>query len=193
MFDYRCPLARNASEHIVTAVKAGAPFDVSFRGFSLSQIHVEEGAPPVWGDPAKRPELTALAAGLAVRDSAPEQFLDAHLSLFAVRHDDGDDLRDEVKIHNALVRAGVDADAIFKELEQGWPYELLQAEHEAAVASHSVWGVPTFISGTEAVFVRLMTRPKGDADLARSTVELVLGLLEGHPELNEYKHTTIPR
>jgi len=42
------------------------------------------------------------------------------------------------------------------------------------------------------VFVRLMTRPNGDAELARATIDRVLDLLTGHPEINEYKHTSVP-
>jgi hypothetical protein len=49
------------------------------------------------------------------------------------------------------------------------------------------------MSEDDAVFVRLMNRPFGDAALATSTVERVLDLLGGWPELNEFKHTAIPR
>jgi hypothetical protein len=38
-----------------------------------------------------------------------------------------------------------------------------------------------------------MTRPAGDGDLARTTIDRVLDLLNGHPDLNEFKHTRIPR
>jgi hypothetical protein len=38
-----------------------------------------------------------------------------------------------------------------------------------------------------------MTRPEGNGDLARATVESVLALVGEHPELNEFKHTTISR
>ena len=47
--------------------------------------------------------------------------------------------------------------------------------------------------GDQAVFVRLMTRPQGDGALARSTVEAVLQLMADRPEINEFKHTSIPR
>jgi hypothetical protein len=192
-FDYRCPFARNANEHVVEAIKAGAPYEVAFKSFSLTQAHVEEGDPDVFHLEAKRPELLAVAAGIVVRDRFPEKFLDAHLSLFAVRHDDGDDLRDESKVRNALVRAGVDADAVFAELEDGWPFDVLEAEHQESVKVHSAFGVPTFIAGDEAVFVRLMTRPQGDGQFARETIDRVLELVTGHPEINEYKHTSIPQ
>ncbi len=43
------------------------------------------------------------------------------------------------------------------------------------------------------MFVRLMDRPEGDGELATTTVDRVLDLLTGWPELNEFKHTSIPR
>jgi hypothetical protein len=191
-YDYRCPFARNANEHVIAALGGGAGYDVQFKAFSLSQVHVAEGMPAVWDNPDKRPELLALAAGIVVRDKFPDLFPAAHVSLFAVRHDDGDDPRDEAKVRNALTRAGVDAGVVFGELDAGWPYEVVRSEHEESLTKHSVFGVPTFISGNEAVFVRLMTRPAGDAKLARDTIDRVLDLVIGHPELNEYKHTSLP-
>jgi hypothetical protein len=192
-FDYRCPFARNANEHVVAALRAGASYDVTFKSFSLTQAHVTDGDPDVFHLEEKRPELLAVVAGIVVRDRFPEKFWDAHLSLFAIRHDDGDDIRDESKIRNALTRAGVDADAVFAEIDKGWPFDVLESEHLESVKVSSAFGVPTFIAGDEAVFVRLMTRPEGNGDLAKETIDLVMGLVTGHPELNEFKHTSIPR
>jgi hypothetical protein len=87
----------------------------------------------------------------------------------------------------------VDADAVFSELEQPWANDEVRKTHEWQVGTHSMFGVPTFIVGDQAVFVRLMTRPKGDADLARSTIEHVVMLIADHSELNEFKHTSISR
>jgi hypothetical protein len=190
-FDYRCPFARNAHEHLLTALEAGADFDVSFKAFSLDQPHAREGGPTVWEDPRKRQEQAAVAAGIVVRDRFPDKFLAAHASLFSIRHDEGADLRDPAVIRTALDRAGVDAEAVFKELEDGWPYEVCRAEHEESVAKFAVFGVPTFIIGDDAVFVRLMNRPKGDAKVALETINEVVDLLVNRPEINEYKHTQL--
>jgi hypothetical protein len=46
----------------------------------------------------------------------------------------------------------------------------------------SVFGVPTFISGDDAVFVRPMNRPAGDAPLATSAIGRGLDPLERWPE-----------
>jgi hypothetical protein len=65
--------------------------------------------------------------------------------------------------------------------------------HEWEVATYQMFGVPTFVVDDQAVFVRLMHRPKGDADLAKKTIEQVVSLVAGSPELNEFKHTSVRR
>jgi hypothetical protein len=192
-WDYRCPFARNAHEHVVVALRDGAPWDVTFVPFSLTQVHVGEGELDAWDNPTKADTLLALEAGVVVRDRMPERFLDAHLSLFSVRHDDGLDLREAGVVRDALDRVGVDGAAVIREIEAGWPLAQLQKEHTEAADNHHVWGVPTFIAGDQASFVRLTNRPGDDAALARRTIERVVDLLGDWPELNEFKHTSISR
>ncbi|HEY5026679.1 MAG TPA: DsbA family protein [Acidimicrobiales bacterium] len=192
-YDYRCPFARNAHEHLVVALRGGAPWDVEFVPFSLSQTHVEEGATAVWDDPAKARDLLATEVGLVVRDTFPDHFFDVHLGLFAARHDRSLDLRDESVIHDVLGSAGVDADEVFATVAQGGPRDAYRKAHEAAVTGHQVFGVPTFVVGDSAAFVRLMTRPGADTSTARSTIEGILALFDEHPELNEFKYTSIDR
>ena len=61
------------------------------------------------------------------------------------------------------------------------------------MAEWEVFGVPTFVVDDRAVFVRLMSRPQGDAALARRTIEGVLELFDALPDLNEFKYTTLSR
>ena len=190
-WDYRCPFARNAHEHVVTALQGGADWDVTFVPFSLNQAHVEEGGVDVWGDPSKAAGLLAMEVGLVVRDRFPAQFLDVHTALFRARHDEGRDIRDESVLRDVVGANGVDADAVMAEVHDGWPREQFRKEHEAAANDHEVWGVPTFIAGDQSVFVRLMTRPEGDARAAERTIQRVVDLVGGFPELNEFKHTSI--
>jgi len=192
-WDYRCPFARNAHEHVLEGLRAGAPWDVTFVPFSLGQVHVAEGEPDIWGRWTDDSGLLAIQAGLVVRDKFPDQFLDTHHALFALRHDQGRRLRDEVEVRSVLEEHGVDADAVLSEIETGAPIATVQAEHEAAAKDHHVWGVPTFILGDQAAFVRYMDRPQGDADRAVASIERTLDLLEGWTDLNEFKHTSIPR
>jgi hypothetical protein len=191
-WDYRCPFARNAHEHVVAGLRAGAPWDVTFLGFSLGQVHVAEGEPDIWDHPADDTGLLALQAGVVVRDHQPGRFLDAHEALFALRHDRGGHLRDEAAVRETLESVGVDVDAVFEAIATGEPLETIRKEHEGAAASHHVWGVPTFVLGEAATFVRLMDRPQGDGAHATRTIDRVLDLL-AWPELNEFKHTSIPR
>src|SRR3954467_15678745 len=194
-WDYRCPFARNAHEHLLTALEAGADWDVQFVPFSLGQVHVGEGDTDVWDEPEKDTGIVALQAGVLVRDRYPEKFRAVHRDMFAARHDHGLKLNENEVVRGVLERHGVDADEIFAAIAYGPTLKEVRTEHEAAVASHNVWGVPTFISGDEAVFVRLMDRaPTGsDPAVSRRAVERVIDLLDGWPELNEFKHTGIKR
>lgn len=192
-YDYRCPFARNACEHIFAGLRAGAPWNVEFTPFSLSQVHVHEGGPDVWDDPDKAGDLLAMHVGLAVRERYPERVLDVHDSLFAARHDRGLDLRDEQVVRKVLSELELDADAVLDDVASGTPREIFRTAHEEAVKRHRVFGVPTFVVGDEAVFIRVMHRPNGDAAEATRTIDRLLDLVAGWPELNELKHTRIPR
>jgi 2-hydroxychromene-2-carboxylate isomerase len=192
-WDYRCPFARNAHELLLAGLEAGADWDVTFVPFSLNQVHVEDGGVDVWDDPDKAPALLAMQAAIVVRDRHPDQFLDTHLAFFEARHDEGRDIREEAVVRAVLSDAGVDADAVFSEIEAGWPLETFRKEHEAAVSDHRVFGVPTFIANDRAVFVRLMNRPLGDGAKAIESIERTVDLLTGWDDLNEFKHTSIAR
>jgi hypothetical protein len=96
-------------------------------------------------------------------------------------------------VDGVLVEHGVDPSVVAAEIESGWPGATFRKEHTAAAESHAVFGVPTFLIGDAAVFVRVMTRPGEDAGVARRTVDRVLDAVTGWPELNELKHTSIAR
>jgi hypothetical protein len=190
-WNYLCPFARNAHEHLVAALRAGVDIDVTFLAFSLSESHVEPGETSVFADPSKASEMLSMQAGIVVRDRFPEAFLDAHLALFSARHDEAQDLRSEAVVAAALTRAGLDPEAVLDEVEKGWPLSVFEKEHVASVQDHEVFGVPTFIYEDRAAFVRIMTRPDGDATVACATIERVEDLLVCHPELNEFKYTRV--
>jgi predicted DsbA family dithiol-disulfide isomerase len=187
-FDYRCPFARNGHEALVHALRDGADLDVTFQAFSLDQVHVEEGEPPVWErEPSEwGTGTTALLYGIAIRDAFPEKFLDAHVELFAQRHDHGLKLGHEDVLEAAVERVGLDVEAVKAEVWSGRPLKTLAAEHTEAVERWSVFGVPTYCEGEEAVFIRFMERGRVD-DLLRA-----LDLLDW-TRLNEFKRTTIAR
>jgi hypothetical protein len=192
-FDYRCPFARNVHEHVLAGLDAGSPWTVTFWPFSLDQVHVEAGEPAVWDDPGKRPDLLALSVGVTVRDEWPDRFPAVHAALFAARHDHGQDIRDESVLAGLLEREGVTPAAVLERVASGAPLQTLRAEHERAVARHQIFGVPTLVVDGRAAFVRLMTRPNGDARAAVASIERLVDLVAGWADLNELKHTTVPR
>jgi len=192
-WDYRCPFARNAHEHVLAGLEAGADWDVRFAPFSLGQVHVEEGQLPIWERPDDDSGLLALQVGTVVRDSFPEAFLGVHAALFALRHDEGRDIRDESLLRGVLTERDVDADAVFATIASGEALETVRREHSEVAKSHDVWGVPTFIVGDRAAFIRFMNRPEGDLELGWRTVSRVVDMLETFPELNAFKHTTLSR
>ena len=173
----------------------GATWTATFTAFSLNATKWEEGRPEVWDDPDMAPNLLAMEVGVAVRDSFPDQFDRVHLALFTARHSDGLDLRDETVLRKVVAEEGVDADQVFEIVAGGGPRRTFRDEHTAAVEELAVFGVPTVIAGDppDAVFVRVMSRPEGDAALARRTVDQVVDLLTCCPDLNEFKRTRISR
>jgi hypothetical protein len=192
-WDYRCPFARNVHEHLLAGLADGADWDVTFLPFTLSQVHVPEGGIPAWDDPAKTNDLVALAAGVVVRDHYPEQFGAVHHALFAARHDDGLDLRDPAVVRRVLDTQGVPSDKVMAEIDGGGPIDQIKQSYEESVSKWSVFGVPTFVVDDRAVFVRLMSRPQGDAPLARRSIENIVQLMGDQPDLNEFKYTTLER
>lgn len=193
-FDYLCPFARNANEHVIAGVQHGADWDVRFVPYSLAQGHVEAGGTAVWDreDPNKSSGILALQAGVLVRDQFPDRFADTHLELFAARHDRGEDLRDRDVVAKALDTAGLDADEVFGLLADGRILAQLRAEHEQAVAEHEVWGVPTFIGRDRAVFVRVLDRFEGDAATSIERIERIMTLVDDFGDLHEFKQTNLP-
>lgn len=190
-WDYRCPFARNASEHVIAAKSAGVEWDITFVPFSLTQAHLDDDQINVWDDPNYSADRLAVEVGIVVQKLIPESFEKVHLELFATRHDHAKDLTDVNVIRSVLSSQGVDEALVFDAIEDGWPREQFRKSHQEAVDHYGVFGVPTFITGEQAGFVRLMTRPFGDSEAARSNIERILDLLRNHSEINEFKRTKI--
>jgi hypothetical protein len=188
-FDYLCPFARNAFEAIAVGLEAGRDWRVRYLPFSLTQVHVPEGDTPAW-ERADGERYTsgvlALQWGIAVRDRFPDHFGEFHLKAFAARHDDARDLKLEMVLRDVASSVGLDPDAVAAVVAAGEPKRTLIVEHTEAVERWRVFGVPTFIEGDEAVFVRLMERGRVD------DLDQVLSLLSA-TRLNEFKRTVLPR
>ncbi len=186
-WDYRCPFARNAHEALVAGLREGRPWQVRFMAFSLDQVHLDETEVAIWDRPpgARGSGALALQWGIAVRDAFPGHFFDFHMATFAARFDQALRIDREDVVVAIADGVGLDGAAVGREVASGRPLATLASEHTEAVRRYEVFGVPTFIEGDEAVFVRFAERGRLD-DLDRFLE------LTGWHRLNEVKRTRLP-
>jgi hypothetical protein len=189
-FDYRCPFAKNIHLHVVTALRAGADFDVNFVPWTLSQGSADDG-PDVWNDPAFDTEHLSLCVGVSVRDQQPEHFLDAHEALFRARHELAIRLITFDEIDEVLKPLGVDMDLVRADVASRRPHEVIGKSYEE-FSTYEAFGVPTFIVDGNATFVRYMTSPSADAQASVEIIQSLLTLMTQRVDLNEFKHTQVP-
>ncbi|MFM8237047.1 MAG: DsbA family protein [Actinomycetota bacterium] len=187
-FDYRCPFARNLHVGILAGLAEGRDWQVTFTPFSQDQSHVEDGEPPVWeqGPEAWGTGVLPLCWGLAVRDTVPDRFLGWHAAAFAARHEQARRIADPAVLAEVAESVGLDSAAVATEVATGRPLATLAREHTEAVRRLAMFGVPTLVVGERAAFVRMMAPPTPD------DVERLVDLFTW-AELNEFKHTTVPR
>ena len=190
-YDYRCPFAKNIHLHVLTALKAGADLDVEFIPWTMSQGHRAPGAPDVWDDPGHDAALVALAASVSVRDEQPEFFLAAHEHLYRARHERATRLATANEIVDVLAPLGVDTDKVLADIASRRPH-LVIAESFRSMEAYEVFGVPTFIVGENATFVRYMEPPTDDGLASARIIESLVTLMAEQPQLNEFKHTRVP-
>ena len=190
-WDYRCPFARLAHDHVVTGLRAGADWNVTFLPFCLGQAHVEEGDVDIWDRPDDDSGLFALQLGVSLRDNQPTAFLGFHHDTFEHRFNGGGSLRDETVLARIITNNGGVAEAAFADVRSGRTLQVVKDEHTRYVKPHHVWGTPVFIMGDKAVFVRLLDHSHGNPDVAQETIERIIKDIEW-PILNEFKHTSIP-
>lgn len=191
-FDYRCPFAKNIHLHVVTALRAGAEFDVTFAPWSLSQGTRSDGAPDVWNDPARDADLISLAAAISVRDEQSPFFLDAHEALFRARHERAIRLVTLDEISNVLAPLGVDMAKVAADVASRRPHDVIAASHKE-FDHFEAFGVPTFVVNGDATFVRYMSEPSGDPAQSVELITTLLDMMTSRSDLNEFKHTRLPR
>ena len=190
-YDYRCPFAKNIHLHVLAALKAGADFDVEFIPWTMSQGHRAPGAPDVWDDPGHDAALLALAASVSVRDEQPEHFLAAHEALFRARHERAIRLATPGEIVDVLSPVGVDTDKVLADVSSRRPHREI-AQSFLAMQAYEAFGVPTFVVGSEATFVRYMEPPTDDGLASAKIIDSLVTLMAHQPQLNEFKHTRVP-
>jgi DSBA-like thioredoxin domain len=189
-YDYRCPFAKNIHLHVITALRAGADFDVTFVPWTMSQGYRADGSPDTWDDPTRDPEHLALAVSASIRDLFPERFLDAHEALFRARHERAIRLINEDEITRALEGVDLDLRSIFEDVASRRPYKVI-GESFREFERYDAFGVPTFVVGGDATFVRYMNPPSDDVAASISLIESLVSLMSSQSALNEFKHTKV--
>jgi hypothetical protein len=190
-YDYRCPFAKNIHLHVITALRAGGAFDVTFVPWTMSQGYKGDGALDVWDDEQRDPEHLALAVSTSIRDEQPSSFLDVHEALFRARHERGIRLvtRDEITL--ALAGVDVDLEQAFADVDTRRPHKVI-GESFREFERYEAFGVPTFVLDGEATFVRYMKPPAGDPAASIAVIQSLLTLMSEQGALNEFKHTRVP-
>ncbi len=191
-YDYRCPFAKNMHLHVLAALDAGADFSVDFVPWTMSQGYKADGAPDVWDDPTHDADLIALAVSVSVRDQQAELFLAAHGALFRARHEQAIRLVTLEEIDSVLTPIGVDMDMVRRDLSTRRPHQAIGASYRT-YEKVEAFGVPTFVVGDDATFVRYMQPPSDDAKDSIVLIESIVNLITAQPELNEFKHTRLPQ
>jgi DSBA-like thioredoxin domain len=189
-YDYRCPFAKNIHLHVVTALRAGADFNVTFVPWTMSQGYRANGAPDVWDDPARDAEHLALAVSTSIRDLMPERFLDAHEALFRGRHERAIRLVNEQEITQALEGLRLDMKPIFEDVASRRPHKVI-GESFREFERYEAFGVPTFVVDGDATFVRYMNPPTDDPTASITVIQSLLDLMSNQSALNEFKHTKV--
>jgi protein-disulfide isomerase-like protein with CxxC motif len=191
-FDYRCPFAKNIHLHVIEALCAGADYEVNFVPWSLSQGSRSASAPDVWNDPEYDPDLIAMAAAVSVRDQQSEYFLAAHEALFRARHERSVRLTTLEEISNVLGPLGIDMSKVAADIASRRPHDVIAASHKE-FDRFEAFGVPTFVVNDDATFVRYMSEPGDDPATSVQLIDSLLHLMTTQGDLNEFKHTQLPR
>jgi hypothetical protein len=190
-YDYRCPFAKNIHLHALAALRAGADLSIDFVPWTMSQGYKEPGAPDVWDDPSRDAELLALAVSVSIRDEQPEHFLAAHEALFRARHERAIRLVSMEEITPLLAPLGVNIGAVERDLASRRPHVVL-GEVFREFERVEAFGVPTFVLGDDATFVRYMNPPTGNDAESATLIQSLLSLMTEKSALNEFKHTRVP-
>jgi 2-hydroxychromene-2-carboxylate isomerase len=146
----------------------------------------------VWNDPAYDADLLSLAAGISVRDQQSEYFLGAHEALFRARHDRAIRLVTLDEISNVLAPLGVDMAKVAADVASRRPHDVIAASHKE-FDRFEAFGVPTFVVNDDATFVRYMSEPSDDPAASVGLMTTLLAMMTNRVDLNEFKHTQLPR
>ena len=162
-YDYRCPYARIAHDHVIAGLRAGADWDVTFLPFSLARptstrVSRRCGSGPRSDTGPARP------AGIDRRPRHPTRALPRRPPRPVRAPPRRRHLR--APTTDPVLAAGVDVDAVWAEVDSGrrWPPSRRSTPPSSSRTTSGACRRSS--SATPAVFVRLLDLPDGDGQLA---------------------------
>jgi len=189
-YDYLCPFVYRASL-LLANVAAERPIDIRWRYFSLAQVNSKEEGWTAWAAPAAERVRGRLAFKAAEAARRQDRFDPFHANLLSARHQDRLDIEDAKVVDQVAEESGLKLERFRRDLADPTILEALARDHKYAVATHGVFGTPTFVfpNGASA-YIRLAEAPSG-AD-ALQLFDSLLAIAADEPRVLEIKRPTRP-
>jgi len=189
-YDYLCPFVYRASL-LLANVAAERPIDIRWRYFSLAQVNSKEEGWTAWAAPAAERVRGRLAFKAAEAARRQDRFDPFHANLLAARHQDRLDIEDAKVVDQVAEESGLKLERFRRDLADPTILEALARDHKYAVATHGVFGTPTFVFPNRAsAYIRLAEAPSG-AD-ALQLFDSLLAIAADEPRVLEIKRPTRP-
>ncbi|HEY5010007.1 MAG TPA: hypothetical protein VIH73_02560, partial [Acidimicrobiales bacterium] len=87
---------------------------------------------------------------------------------------------------------GVDMAKVAADVASRRPHDVIAASHKE-FDRFEAFGVPTFVVNDDATFVRYMSEPGDDSAQSVELITALLAMMTNRADLNEFKHTQLPR
>lgn len=189
-YDYLCPFVYRASL-LLANVAAERPIDVQWRYFSLAQVNTKEEGWTVWAAPAAEQVRGRLAFKAAEAARRQDSFDPFHANLLGARHQSRLDIDDAKVVEQVAEESGLDLQRFRHDLDDPAILDALARDHKNAVATHGVFGTPTFVfpNGASA-YIRLAEAPTGAGAL--QLFDSLLAIAADEPRVLEIKRPTRP-
>ncbi len=189
-YDYLCPFVYRASL-LLANVAGERPIDVRWRYFSLAQVNSKVDGWTAWGAPAAEKVRGRLAFKAAEAARRQDRFDPFHANLLAARHQDRLDVDDAKVVEEVAEESGLELERFRRDLDDPAILDALAHDHKHAVATHGVFGTPTFVfpNGASA-YIRLAEAPSGAGAL--QLFDSLLAIAADEPRVLEIKRPTRP-
>lgn len=188
--DYHCPFVYRASL-LLANVAGERHVDVHWRYFSLTQVNSRDDGWTVWGAPPDEKVRGRLAFQAAEAARRQDRFEVFHTTLLRARHLGRLDIDEVDVVEHVAEDTGLDLERFRRDLGDPSILDALARDHEEAVATHGVFGTPTFVfSNGASAYIRLEEAPTGPE--AIQLFDTLLAVAADEPRILELKRPVRP-